>query len=117
MISNKRPRRGRRKKYRINKLRLSLSAIILILVIMVSVSIKNVISLRIEQGQLKSQNVELKDQKTKLKEEFKSINNLDYIEEQARIQLKLIKPGETLYILKDKNEKNGDSSASSSSGK
>lgn len=91
-----------------------MSAIIFILVIMVGVSVKNVISLRIEQSQLKNQNVELKQQKAKLKEEFESVNDLNYIEEQARIQLKLIKPGETLYIL---NDEKGDSSGSGTYGK
>jgi len=113
MIREHRQRRGRRKKYKINKLRLSLSAIIFILIIMVGVSIKNVISLRIEQSQLKNQNIELKQQKAKLKEEFESVNDLNYIEEQARIQLKLIKPGETLYIL---NDEKGDSSGNDTNG-
>ena len=48
-----------------------------------------------------------------LKEELKNVNDLDYIEEQARIQLRMIKPGEILYITDDdlkenKQEGNGD---------
>ena len=47
---------------------------------------------------------ELNDEKAALQEELKNVNDLDYIEEQARNQLKLIKPGEILYILENEGE-------------
>jgi cell division protein DivIC len=40
-------------------------------------------------------------EKEKLKEQLANVNNPEVIEEEARKQLKLIMPGETLYILKD----------------
>ena len=39
--------------------------------------------------------------------ELKNVNELDYIEEQARKQLKMIKPGEVLYVLDGKKNKDG----------
>ena len=54
---------------------------------------------------LEAKNQELLLEKESLKEELDNVNDAEYIEEQARVQLKLIKPGEILYILQnDENE-------------
>ncbi|NLD11581.1 FtsB family cell division protein [Aminicella lysinilytica] len=94
-------RQRRKKKFRVNKLRLVLIAVIIVLIVAMGLSIKNVMDLRQEQAQLKQTNSSLKDRKVQLETELKNVNNLNYIEEQARIQLKLIKPGEVLYVLDD----------------
>jgi len=48
---------------------------------------------------------ELEQKKDDLTAELKNVNELDYIEEQARKQLKMIKPGEVLYVLDGKKDK------------
>ncbi|NLD11168.1 MAG: hypothetical protein GX671_05400 [Clostridiales bacterium] len=101
-------RQKRRKKFRVNKLRLVLVAVIIALIVAMGLSIKNVMDLRQEQAQLKQTNVSLKDRKAQLETELKNVNNLNYIEEQARIQLKLIKPGEVLYVLDDDDSGDND---------
>ena len=40
-----------------------------------------------------------------MKKEKKEVIDPDYIEDQARKQLKMVKPGEILYILPDEDEK------------
>lgn len=69
----------------------------------------NIISLKMEQSKLEAKKEKLEEKKKELKEEKKAVNDSEYIEEQARQQLKMIKPGETLYLLpkdaKDKNSK------------
>ena len=55
---------------------------------------------------MKKQNLALRKQKAELQNEFRNVNNRNYIEEQARIQLNMIKPGEVLYILKDDKKNN-----------
>jgi cell division protein DivIC len=40
----------------------------------------------------------LKNDKAKLQNELKLINTSEYLEQQARLQLKMIKPGELLYV-------------------
>lgn len=103
---DKRSRR-QKKRIRVNKLRVLLVVIVVALMVAVGFSVKNVIDLRNEQAQLKNTNVSLKEKKAQLETELKNVNNKNYIEEQARIQLKLIKPGEVLYILDDdKDSKN-----------
>ena len=45
-----------------------------------------------------------------LEAELENVNDLEYIEEQARIQLRMIKPGEILFVLdkeQDKDDSNG----------
>lgn len=94
----------RKKKVRINKGRIALTVIVLVLIAVVGVSVKNVFDLRAEQQQLTETQKELASEKAALEEELKNVNDLDYIEEQARIQLRLIKPGEILYIFDDEDE-------------
>ncbi len=94
----------RKKKVRINRGRIVLTVIVLVLIAVVGVSIKNVFDLRAEQQELAAAQKKLNSQKAALEEELKNVNDLEYIEEQARIQLRLIKPGEILYILDDEDE-------------
>lgn len=99
----------RRKKIKVNKVRIVLTVIIIILIAVVGVSVKNVFDLRAEQKELKENNRELLEKRAALKEELKNINDYGYIEEQARIQLRLIKPGEILYIMDPEGNKDKDS--------
>lgn len=97
----------RRKSVRINRERIILTVIVVILIAVVSMSVKNIFNLRAEQKALTAEHKDLASEKSQLKEELKNVNDEEYIEEQARIQLKLIKPGEILYILEeDQNQKN-----------
>ena len=105
--------RPKKKKMKINRGRLILTAIVLVLIAVVGMSVKNIFDLRAEQEELKEQKKNLLQEEQSLKEELKNVNDLDYIEEQARIQLRMIKPGEILYITEDdlrenEQEDNGD---------
>ncbi|SCJ32502.1 cell division protein FtsB [uncultured Eubacterium sp.] len=85
-----------------------MTVIVVVLIAVVGVSIKNVFDLRAEQDELRAKNKQLASEKASLKDELKNVNDYDYIEEQARIQLKLIRPGEILYVLDDEGtETNG----------
>ena len=81
------------------------TAIIFIVIAVVGVSVKNIFDLKAENKELKNTNKELQSEKDSLNEELQNVNDKDYIEEQARIQLRMIKPGEIIYILPDDNEK------------
>lgn len=95
-------------KVRINRGRIALTVIVLVLITVVGVSVKNVFDLRAEQQQLVDAQKKLAREKASLQEELKNVNDLNYIEEQARIQLRLIKPGEILYILDDEDDADND---------
>ncbi len=69
-------------------------------------SILKIIDLKMEEHQLLAQQEALLQEKEKLKEQLANVNNPEFIEQEARKQLKLIMPGETLYILKDETDEN-----------
>lgn len=96
------------KKVRVNGGRMVLTIIVVVLVLALLMSVKGIFTLRAEQKALKEQNEALLLEKESLKDELENVSDKEYIEEQARIQLKLIKPGEILYILDDDKEKEED---------
>jgi cell division protein DivIC len=106
-----RKRRKRKKRYRINRVRMTMSVLILIVIVYFGVQIRNVVKLREEQAALKSQNKKLTQEVEDMNDELKEIDDKNYIEKRARLELKMIKPGETLFIID-----NGDDSSDSSSG-
>lgn len=88
-----------RKKKKTSFSKLFVMVVAAVLVIIIAISVKNIFSLRIEQKELMAENSRLLEEKESLRAELKNVNDYEYIEEQARIQLKLIKPGEILYVL------------------
>ena len=89
----------------IKKVTIFKTAIIIMVVAVVLVSVNNIFRLREENASLKQKNEDLISEKESLQEELKNVKDLEYIEEQARIQLRMIKPGEIIYILQDDKEK------------
>lgn len=79
-------------------------AIVVILAVFVGMSVKNVLELSLEQHQLKKENASLKEKKAALEKEFENINDKDYIEEQARKQLNMVKPGEIVYVIEGEED-------------
>ena len=79
--------------------RIAMIAIVVGLLIGIALVAKNIITLSLEKRALLQQNSELTDKRDELAAELENVNDLDYIEEQARKLLHMIKPGEILYIL------------------
>lgn len=83
------------------------TAIIVAIVAVVGMSVFNIASLKHEQKEIRKQQEELKAQREELEEELKLLNDPDYIEEQARAQLRLVMPGEKIYVFPSlENSKN-----------
>ena len=97
--------RSNRKRNRMNGMRLFLTGVIIVLLAVFMLSVKNIIDLRQEQDQLKETNTVLQEQRAELETELKSVGEDNYIEEQARTQLNMVKPGEILYILDQDEQK------------
>ena len=96
--------RKRKKRVRVNKTRILLTIVITAVLVVFAFSVKNIIDLHQEQADLKAEQQMLSDRKEDLETELKSINESNYIEEQARTQLNMVMPGETLYITEDEDE-------------
>ncbi|MBR3785829.1 MAG: septum formation initiator family protein [Firmicutes bacterium] len=90
-----------KKRTRFNGSRLAVTVFVGALVVVLLMSVGTIFSLRAEQKALKEKNSALLLEKESLQDELENVSDKEYIEEQARIQLKLIKPGEILYILEE----------------
>jgi cell division protein FtsB len=53
------------------------------------------------------------EQKARLESELMTVSDKEYIEEQAREKLGMVKPGEVVYVFEDDEAVNGDKSGSS----
>ena len=71
---------------------------IAIIVLLVFLLVFNIISLKKEQYDTKKEQQALKQQKAELQKELENAETPENIEAQARQQLRLIKPGEVLYM-------------------
>ncbi len=79
--------------------------IFLIIAGIVAVSAINIISLKLTEAKTLKEQQALMGQKARLERIYSQVNSPEYIEQQARQQLKMIRPGEILYVLPDKNKK------------
>jgi len=85
-------------RYRFNWVRMTVLAVLIIFILMMILSVKNIYSLKAEESQLKQRNEELLQLKEELMMELDNVNSKEYIEEQARRQLKLVKGNELIFF-------------------
>lgn len=88
------------------------AVITLCIIATIGFSVFNVISLKLEQRDVYKQHRELLDEKKQLENELDNINDPENLEEQARNQLRLVKPGETIYLFPDEMTEDGGSEGS-----
>ncbi len=98
--------KSRKRMKRTKKARLIYSAIIITMIAFVCVAIFSVMSLKVEEQKIMAEKAALLSQKERLEYELLQIDSLEYVEQQARQLLKMIKPGEILYILPQKENLN-----------
>ena len=91
--------KGKRRRKKINIWGLVFASLIVVLGITIVLVVKNIISLQVEKKELKQQEQELQEKRDELAQELQNVDDLEYIEEQARKLLRMIKPGEVLYVL------------------
>lgn len=78
--------------------------VFLFIVFIIGVSIFNIINLKLTEAAVVKEQQALLEQKEQLETTYSQVNSPEYIEQMARQQLRMIKPGETLYVLPDKNQ-------------
>lgn len=103
--NNVRRKGNSRRRYKRGRRLLIYGVVVAIFVIAIGMSGYEIVTIKLESRQLRLQEEKLKQEKKNLQEELKKVNDPEYIEQQARKQLKLILPGETLYVLPNKNGK------------
>ncbi len=72
-------------------------AVIIVFAVMVSLSVKNIFDLKEEEAALQERNSELVLQKEDLMMKLDNVNSDEFIEEQARKELKLAKGNELIF--------------------
>ncbi len=83
--------------------RLIYMVIFLAIICVVAASVFNIINLKLTEARTFKEQQNLLAQKARLERIYSQVNSPEYIEQQARQQLKMIRPGEILYVLPDKN--------------
>lgn len=78
-----------------------MAILIVFLALVLSIFIINIFSLKKEQHDVIEQHEQLQQQKEELEKALQDTDDTENIQEQARDQLRLIKPGETLYLFPD----------------
>lgn len=101
-------RKKKRSSARRRRRRLIYLAVAAVALVAVFFTARNVITLKLEERELLQEQRELEARKEELQEELTRVDEQDYIEQQAREQLHMIKPGEILYLLPEHDkEKDG----------
>lgn len=104
--------RSTAKKTKINHTKLIVCAVIILLIVYFAISAIKIVKLGKEKDAAAAYNAELMKDKESLELQLENINSPDYIESQARRDLKLIKPNELLFVFPDsdysKDEENGE---------
>lgn len=73
--------------------------ILLVILGIVAASVVNIISLKLAKAETSKEQQALLEERARLEKVFSQVNSPEYIEQQARQQLRMIKPGEILYVL------------------
>lgn len=93
--------REERKKKRRKKKNKQIFFIVLILAVILFSRVTAIIKLNAEHKELLAQQEELEKERDLLKAKLKNIDSKEYIQEQARKQLKMMDPDEILYVFEE----------------
>jgi len=95
---------ARKKKQKRNR-RMAYFCAALFAVVLILYCVWDIAALHMEKNEVMAQQEALLAEKEALQKELANVNDPEYIEQQARVQLRLIMPGEILYVLPDLDEK------------
>lgn len=99
------PEKKKKKLKIVNTKRFIASVIVVILIASVGMSAINIFKLTVQRNELQAKNAELIKLKEDLTAEMDFINSAEYIEQQARKELKMIKENELLFIIAEEDDK------------
>ena len=97
--------RKRKKRVVVNVRRLVTIAVVFIFAVTIGLSAGKLIHLKSEKDALEKEQEELTELKEELTAELEGVNSEEYIEQQVRKSLRLVKKNEILFILPDDSEK------------
>ena len=81
---------------------------ILVFAVLLTMCSREIMRLKAENTALKRQHAQLELERDRLTKELSQVNNKEYIKEQARRQLRLLDPGEKMFVFEDDSQKGED---------
>lgn len=94
-------RRIRNRRVRKRRKMLMVSAVIIIFAVLLTMCGREIVRLKAENISLKRQHAQLEEERDRLRKELENVGNKEYIKDQARKQLRLLDPGELVFIFDD----------------
>ena len=82
-------------------------AVILMIFAVIGASAFNTMSVKMDYEEELAKQAALLSEKEMLSEELANVDNPEYIEQQARMMLRMIRPGEQLYVLPPQSDARG----------
>lgn len=103
-------KRVRKRKARVarRKVRRKIFLVVLIIALFASLATmcgRDIIRLKAENRALKNRQKELEEERDKLRQEVESAGDREYVQDQARKQLRLLNPGELLFTFEEEEKK------------
>lgn len=80
---------------------LTVSAVIILFAVLLTMCGREIVRLKAENIALKRQHAQLQEERDRLQKELENVGNKEYIKDQARKQLRLLDPGELVFIFED----------------
>ena len=95
---------------------LMVSATIVLFAVLLTMCGREIVRLKAENLSLRRQHTQLLEERDRLQKELENVDNKEYIKDQARKQLRLLDPGELVFIFED-GESGKDTEAENEAGK
>ena len=95
---------------------LMVSATIVLFAVLLTMCGREIVRLKAENLALRRQHAQLVEERDRLQKELENVGNKEYIKDQARKQLRLLDPGELVFIFED-GESGKDTEAEDEAGK
>ena len=118
-------RMKRSRKARNRRKRRTVLLLIIIFAVLLTMGGREIVRLKAENLNLRHQHAQLEEERDRLKKELENVGNKEYVKDQARKQLRLLDPGEILFIFDEgqaeaeaaaEAEKNAEKESEGSSG-
>lgn len=109
-------RKSANRRNQVRKKRRRVVILVLIFALLLTMCSREIVRLKAENRALKKQHAQLEQERDRLTKELGRVGDKDYIKEQARKQLRLLDPGEKMFIFEDGEVTSDEEAAAEKSG-
>lgn len=102
--ARRKKRRARIKRRRLRRKILSVIVIIAAFAVLATMCGRDIVKLKAENIALQRRQDELEKERDRLRKEVKNAGNREYVQDQAKKQLRLLNPGELLFTFEDEDK-------------